>query len=109
MKAFKRNKFGNIKVEVDGIKFDSKREAKRYGELRLLEKAGQIRDIRLQVKYDLKINGVRISTYKADFVYWDLVNKREVVEDVKGYPNDRWPMKKKLMKAIHGIEILEIK
>jgi len=101
------SKYRNKKVEYDGYKFDSIREKNRYMDLRLLEKAKEIRDIRLQVKYDLDVNGVRITTYKADFVYWDLINKREVVEDSKGYPNDRYPMKKKLMKAIHGIDIFE--
>jgi hypothetical protein len=101
----KRFKFGNKPTVVDGIKFHSKREAKRYDALRLMERCHAISDLRRQVKYRLEVNGVLIATYTADFVYKQL--GEEVVEDVKGYPNDRWPMKKKLMKAIHGIEILE--
>ena len=109
----RRFKFGNKPTVVDGEHFHSKREAKRWGDLRMLQRAGEIRNLARQVKYLLDVNGVRIATYTADFVYdqrkliagdpwWE-----PVVEDVKGYPNDRWPMKKKLMKAIHGIEILE--
>ncbi len=85
--------------------FHSKKEARRFEELKLLEKAGEIDNLQTQVKFDLSINGTRIATYTADFVY--LENGKQIVEDVKGYPNDRWPMKKKLMKAIHGIEIRE--
>ena len=57
-----RNKYGNKKTVVDGITFDSRKEAKRYQELKLLEKAGEIKDLRRQVKYELipsqKINGI---------------------------------------------------
>lgn len=102
-----RRKYGNKPIVIDGISFDSKREAKRYGELRMLERAKIISDLRTQVKYELDVNGVRISTYTADFVYRSDAGAI-VVEDAKGYPNDRWPMKKKLMKAIHGIDIKEV-
>lgn len=101
------NKYRAVKTEVDGITFDSKKEAKRYGELKLLEKAGEIRDIRLQVRYDFRINGHNLGFYKADFVYWDLMNKREVVEDSKGFRTPVYRLKKRLMLAIHNIDILE--
>lgn len=103
-------KFGNIPTVVDGIEFHSKREAKRWGVLRLLEKGGAIRMLERQVKFPLDVNGHRITTYTADFVYHEQTKDghwRRVVEDVKGYANDRWPMKKKLMFAIHGVEVLE--
>lgn len=102
-------KYRNKPTEVDGFLFDSKKEAKRYQQLQLLEKAGHVKDLAKQVKYDLNVNGVRIATYTADFVYLELRKGawEKVVEDVKGYPNDRWPMKKKLMKAIHGVVIRE--
>lgn len=104
------SKYKAVKTTVDGITFDSKKEAKRYGELKLLEKAGQISHLRLQHKWPLEINGFLICTYKCDFYYhehfkdggWD-----EVVEDVKGMKTPIYKLKKKLMKAIHGIEILE--
>jgi hypothetical protein len=104
-------KFGNVPTVVGGEAFDSKREANRYAALRLMGLAGRIRKLRRQVKYALEVNGVRICTWKADFVYEELRLPEqqwvEVVEDVKGYPNDRWPMKKKLMLACHGVKVRE--
>jgi hypothetical protein len=103
------NKHNNTKTVRHGMVFDSKREANRYESLLLLQANGELRNLRRQVKYDLVINGIRIATYKADFVYEELRKGAwsEVVEDSKGYPNDRWPMKKKLMRAIHGVEVRE--
>jgi len=65
------NKYRNIKTTVDGIRFDSKREAERYSELKLLERAGIITDLKLQPKFELipKHNGNRALTYIADFSY----------------------------------------
>ena len=103
----KRNKYGAKKTVVDGIKFDSKRESERYKELKLLEKAGEISDLCLQVRYDFEINGVKLGFYKADFVYWDVNNQRSVVEDVKGFKTPVYNLKKKLMIALRGIDILE--
>jgi hypothetical protein len=102
-------KYGNQKTIRNGQVFDSKREANRYDALKLLEANGEVRNIHRQVKYVMIVNGVRITTYKADFVYEELRKGAwiEVVEDSKGYPNDRWPMKKKLMKACHGITVRE--
>lgn len=102
-------KYGNTRVIIAGECYHSKREAARHPQLRLLEHAGRIRNLRRQVKFDLRVNGLRICTYTADYVYEELVDDawREVVEDVKGFPNDRWPMKKKLMKAVHGVAIRE--
>lgn len=121
------NKFRNRPTIVDGMQFHSKKEAKRYQALQLLARNGEIKDIERQVKYRLEVNGILICTYAADFVYWERVSPdkepghsglwrwqtgdkwawQQVVEDVKGYPNDRWPMKKKLMRACHRIEIRE--
>jgi len=103
------SKFGNTKTIRNGMVFDSKREANRFEQLMLLARAGRVRNLRRQVKYDLRVNGILIATYKADFVYEELERDvwSEVVEDSKGYPNDRWPMKKKLMRACHGITIRE--
>lgn len=102
-------KYGNKKTTVDGIEFDSKREAARWNVLRVLERTGRIRGLQRQVKYDLRVNDVLIATYRADFVYDEYANGAwtQVVEDSKGFPNDRWPMKKKLMKACHGVTIRE--
>ena len=102
-------KYGNTKVEVDGMPFDSKREAARYRELRLLERAGEISDLRRQVRYELvpKLPGERPVDYIADFVYRDK-NGNEVVEDVKGVRTPVYVIKRKLMLWRHGVRIREV-
>jgi hypothetical protein len=83
----------------------------RYGQLKLYEKGGLIKDLRLQVAYELipklEINGKteRAIKYVADFVYTDTVNNKEVVEDVKGMITDVFKLKYRLMKQIHNIDI----
>lgn len=99
------NKFGNKKVIIDGIKFDSQKEGSRYLELKLLERANEIIGLELQPRYDFEHNGVKMGFYKADFRYWE--HGKQVVEDVKGYKTPMYNLKKKMMKAFHGIEILE--
>lgn len=108
------NKYRAVRTTVDGIKFASKREARRYQELKMLERAGAIEDLRCQVPYDLTVNGQKIGRYVADFEYTALQTDpikdwRAVVEDVKGMKTPVYNLKKKLMRAIHGIEILETK
>lgn len=102
-------KYGNTKVEIDGMPFDSKREAARWRELRLLERAGEINDLRRQVRYELvpKLPGERPVDYIADFVYRDK-NGNEVVEDVKGVRTPVYVIKRKLMLWRHGIRIREV-
>lgn len=105
----KASKYRNVKTEVNGISFDSKKEAKRYGELRLLEKAGLIQHLRLQVKYPIVVNGLKVCTWIADFTYDSPTG--EVVEDVKSditRKNPVYRLKCKLVKAIYGISIREV-
>lgn len=102
----KAAKYGNIKTVVDGIKFDSKKEAKRYGILKVLEKSGLISDLRLQCSYDLRVGSIIVCRYVADFVYEE--KGKVVVEDVKGFRTREFILKKRLMLAIHGIQIKEI-
>jgi hypothetical protein len=104
----KRSKYRNQKTLVDGVTFDSKAEAKRWGELKILERAGEIKFLLRQVTYDLLVNGARICKFRADFVYWDVEKRRTTVEDVKGFRTPAFVLKKKLMAAIHGIEVVEI-
>ena len=99
------NKYRNVKTEVDGIVFHSKREAARYTDLKLLERAGQIKDLRIQVPFLFELNDVRICKYFADFVYRE--NGKEIVEDCKGKRTKDYMIKRKLMKAFFAIEILE--
>lgn len=106
-------KYHSKRTECDGIMFDSKREATHYAFLKELEKMGEIRDLRRQVKY-LLIEGKRWSNgkkhrdtyYIADFVYRQ--NGKEVVEDVKGYQTRVYKLKKELMKDRYNIEIKEV-
>lgn len=104
----KRSKYGARKTTVDGIVFHSAREANRYGELLLLQKAGKIFDLALQPKFVFVVNGERIGTYTADFCYVDTVSGRGVVEDVKGVKTQQYRLRKKLLKALHGIDVVEV-
>lgn len=121
------NKYGNKKVTVDGIEFDSRKEAKRYCELKLLERAGEISGLELQKEFELvpaqyenvsreeyikskgkKTRGKcieRAVEYKADFVY--IENGIIVVEDTKGMRTKDYIIKRKLMLWVHGIKIKE--
>jgi hypothetical protein len=117
------NKYYNRKVKRDGMVFDSKREADRWSELKFLEKAGEISHLRRQVKYVLiptqysdteftkrgKPKVIeREASYVADFVYHDLASNEVVVEDAKGMRTEAYILKRKLMKYVHGIEIMEV-
>ena len=120
-------KYRNKKVTLDGIVFDSKKEATRYRELILLQRAGEITELELQKEFELipaqyetfpryGKNGQRIKDgkrclekpvkYKADFVYKD--NGEEVIEDTKGVKTKEYIIKRKLMLYIHGIKIKEV-
>ena len=113
-KAAKPSKYRNVKVVVDGLTFDSKREAQYWRELQLRERAGEIHDLVRQVSFDLLapdyINGfsVRIASYVADFVYLDRQNVRHVV-DYKGYKTAEYRLKKRWLFLQDGIVIEEIR
>lgn len=117
------NKYNARKVAVDGISFDSVREARRYKELKLMQQAGKISDLRLQVSFELVpalyensgevyTKGERKGqpkqgkciehavTYKADFVYTE--DGRQIVEDAKGMPTKDYIIKRKLFKQLYG-------
>jgi len=104
------NKYGakKIKDPATGYVFDSKAEFIRWCELRILERAGKISDLKRQVKYELipKQDGERACNYVADFVYID-ADGNTVVEDTKGVRTDAYRIKKKLMLWVHGIKIKE--
>lgn len=97
---------------MDGIKFDSEKEAKRYGELKILSKIGEIGLLELQVPFLLieENETERKCEYIADFVYWDIKTGEKIIEDVKSEATRKlstYIMKRKLMKDKYGIEILE--
>lgn len=108
--APKKSKFGNTKVERNGQTFDSKLEARRYQALELMQKAGEIRDLKPQVEFEIRIGGVLVCAYVADAVYWDCIKNCEVVEDCKSKATRTrlYRLKKKLMAAVRGIEITEV-
>ena len=113
-----KNKYHAQKCKIKGTVFDSKKEARRYAELQILLKVGQICDLERQKKYILvpaqrDESGTLIErevSYVADFVYKE--NGKEVVEDVKGYKEGAayriFAIKRKLMLYIHGIRIREV-
>lgn len=122
-------KYGNKKTTRDGVFFDSKKEARRYSELKIMEKAGVISGLELQKPFELipaqyepvpryGKNGKRLAdgkrciekscVYKADFVYFDNEKKQFIVEDTKGVKTKDYIIKRKLMLYVHGIRIQEI-
>lgn len=114
-KPTKRSKFGNVKTVVDGIKHDSKREARRYRELGLLLKSGEIDFLARQVRF-LLTGGVE---YVADFVYGTIIDPRNLtiinpvvedltIEDAKGHRTREFINKKKQVKALFGIDVVEV-
>lgn len=99
-------KYNNKKTFYLGIQFDSIKEANRYQELLYMERAGLIRNIELQPRYDLIVNGKKCGFYKADFRY-EKKTGETVVEDVKGVRTPLYVLKRKLVKAIYDIDIQE--
>ena len=124
------SKYHSIKTKTfDGIEFDSRKEARRWTELKLLERAGEIKDLQRQVKYILipaqyetierySKKGERLKdgtklierecSYVADFVYTDLRTGKKVVEDTKGVKTKDYIIKRKLMLFVYKIKIKEI-
>ena len=104
-----KSKYHNIKVELNGFRFDSKKEAQRYRELLIMEKAGLIANLTIHPEFKIEINGEKICKYCGDFSY-TLREKfgKFIVEDVKGIKTAVYRLKKKLMLACLGIEIREI-
>lgn len=108
------NKYGAIKTVVNGERFDSRKEACRWKELQLLERAGKISGLRRQVRYKLldaviddggkKVLGA--ASYVADFVYEQ--DGETVVEDAKGFKTEAYKLKRKLMWDKHGILVQEV-
>jgi hypothetical protein len=103
-----RHKYNAKRTIVDGILFDSRAEARRYGELKLLVRAKKIRDLEIKPRFPIAINGVKVCTYIADYRYKDDTGK-VIVEDVKGAITAVYRLKKNLMRAVHGIEIYEVR
>ncbi len=107
----KPSKYRNEKVMEDGHKFDSRKEARRYKQLLLLQAAGEITDLKLQPVIRCVVNGELVCSYVADFFYIDrgplVAVFKDTYEDCKGYKTPIYRLKRKLVKACTGIEILE--
>lgn len=106
--VFKNEQVPREKTVLDGIVFDSRHEANRYAELKLLQRAGKIKNLRCQVPFELipSQDGERAVKYIADFVYEE--NGKEVVEDAKGFHPKEYIIKRKLMLWVHGIKVSEV-
>lgn len=106
----KAPKYQNIKTTVDGIVFDSAKEARRWSQLCLLQRADEISHLERQKRIPMFVNGMKICDWIPDFQYWDVARCQLVVEDVKSPATKKLPayrIKVKLAKALHGIEVLE--
>lgn len=102
------SKYGAIPVEIDGVRFPSKAEGRRYVELKQMEVAGIIRDLRLQAPFPFAIGDDLMFTYVCDFFYEDVQTGLKVIEDVKGVRTPVFKLKKKIIEKYYGIEITEI-
>ena len=107
-----RSKYHNRRIERDGQTFDSVKEYRRWNELRIMERAGLIQDLKRQVQFELipsqKEDGKvveRAVVYKADFAY--MQDSKYIVEDTKGYKTQEYILKRKMMLYVHGIRVKE--
>ena len=103
----KKSKYGNRITKTKEGSFASKREHERWCELRLMERAKEITNLRRQVRYRLESGGTYFGLYIADAVYFDAKTGKEIVEDSKGCLTATYLKARRLMLEIHGIEILE--
>ena len=108
------HKFNAKPTTVDGIRFASMAEARRYSELKMLEKAGEIAHLTLQPTFPLyvwdceKKQDVQIGKWIGDFQYWDVAQGKVVIEDVKGVKTSVYRLKKKIVEHRLGISITEV-
>mgnify|MGYP001457192963 CR=1 FL=1 len=103
-----RAKYRNQPVEIDGHRFASKLEGRRYGELKLLERAGEIRELRIHPAYDLCVEDQKVTRYVADFAYVDKTGL-PVTEDTKGVLTPEFRMKAKLFHALFKREVVIVR
>lgn len=94
-----RSKYKAVPTVVDGVRFASKKEARRDAELKILERAGRISFLHRQRKFDLIVNGVKVCRYVADWAYVE--DHKAIVEDAKGVQTPAFKIKWALAKALH--------
>jgi hypothetical protein len=103
-------KYGNEPTMVDGVRFDSRREARVYLHLKFQQIAGEISGLvwdKKSLRFPCVVNGVKVCDYVADFAYFDKEGRR-VVCDAKGVRTQVYKLKAKLVRACHGLEITEL-
>lgn len=105
MKPKRKNKFNAIANVVDGERFDSMGERRRWQELKLLERAKLICNLERQKSYPLEVNGRLVTIYRADYVYFDVASNTHVTEDFKGVLTPEFKLKAKLFRALYGHDI----
>lgn len=111
----KPRKYQERKTEIDGITFDSAAEARRYVHLKMLEAAGEIKDIEIQPKWELQPSfkrgkrTIRAITYRADFRYTEVATGESVVEDVKGMETEVFRLKAKMLLYQYDIEVKRVR
>lgn len=113
-KPQKKSKYGNTKVQIGGLKFDSKREATRYKVLRAREEAGEISHLELQPRFKLRcgdrpviFDSGRQAVYVADFSYFE--GEKRIVEDSKGFRTPEYKLKRAIVHAMHpAVKIIEV-
>lgn len=104
----RRPKYGNVRTELDGEKFDSKGEAQWFAGLKLLVKAGEITHLERQVRYPLVVYHINTGTYVADAAWVDKAGKQHVA-DFKGMDTPVSKLKRKLVAALYGIDVEIVK
>src|SRR5437762_11247878 len=106
----KASKYHNRKTEFAGRVFDSRKEADRHQELLWMQQAGLIQDLECQPRYDLIVNGHKLGFYRGDFRYKEVATDSVILEDVKSPVTKTavYRLKKKLVKALYGVEIIEV-
>jgi hypothetical protein len=104
----KPSKYRAIRSEADGLWFDSKKERAHYQELKLRERAGEIKDLVLQPSFPLIVNGTKVGSYRADFQYTETATGEQIIVDVKGVKTPLYRLKKKIVEAVHNIQVREV-
>jgi len=109
----RRNKYGARKTVVDGITFDSAKEARRYMDLRILQAAGVISDLNLKERFDFVINGRTVkmrngqaARYTCDFTY--IENGVKIIEEVKGFKVRDYPLRRAIFEHLYGVKLREV-
>lgn len=96
------NKYGAKKtIGADGFTYDSKMEADRAAQLVLLERAGEIRELKRQIPFLLTVNGALIKRWRCDFTYYDIQDEQWTADEVKGFKPRDWAMTAKLFTALY--------